>query len=74
MGQVSAVDMTMTKVTAMLMPRAELVFLETPMKGQMPMNLDSTKLSTSTALKRMMRYSFIYFSSPSPAQQPPEQP
>ena len=35
-AQQAAEAMAMTKVTAMPMPRAVSIFLETPMKGQMP--------------------------------------
>ena len=43
----------MTKMTARLMPTAELIFLDTPKNGQHPKNLDSTKLSTKIALSRI---------------------
>ena len=39
MGQVTAVEMTITRVTARLMLAAVFSFLETPKKGQMPKNL-----------------------------------
>ena len=42
MGQVTAVATTITIITAMDMPMALSSFLETPRKGQMPRNFDST--------------------------------
>ena len=41
-GQVAAVAMTMTKVTARDMPTALSNFLDTPRKGQIPRNLART--------------------------------
>ena len=41
------------------MPKAELTFLDTPKKGQHPINLESTKLSTKMALSKMINISFM---------------
>ena len=46
-------DKVRTKVVAIPMPMADSSFLETPMKGQRPRNLTSTKLLTSTVPIRM---------------------
>ena len=45
----------MTKVTATPMPRAVSVFLDTPMKGQMPKNFTKMKLLVRMAPKAMDR-------------------
>ena len=39
----------MTKITAPAMPRAVLIFLDTPRNGQIPRILDKTMLFTRTA-------------------------
>ncbi len=47
--QVIMEAITITKITAILMPTAVSTFLDTPRKGQIPKNRASTKLLTSIA-------------------------
>ena len=42
-----------TKITAIPIPRAESMFFETPIYGQIPKNLDSTKLLINIAVIRI---------------------
>ena len=53
MGQVTAVATTITRVTATLIEKAVFVFLETPKKGQIPRNFDSTILFVSIAASKI---------------------
>ena len=46
----------MTNVTAAPIPRAELVFFDTPKKGQMPRNWANTILLMNIAVTMMERY------------------
>ena len=58
----------MTKVTAMPMPTAVSIFLETPRKGQMPRNWEKMKFFTRmapSAMDRMLVIRRHYFSPPS---------
>ena len=50
------VESVMTNVTAAPIPRAELVFFDTPKKGQMPRNWANTILLMNIAVTMMERY------------------
>ena len=54
-AQVTMEARAMTKVTATPMPRAVSVFLDTPMKGQMPRNFTKMKLLVRMAPRAMAR-------------------
>ena len=55
MGQQMAEAKPMTKITASPMPEAVSIFLETPMKGQMPRNWATIKLLTRMAPRAMVK-------------------
>ena len=49
-----------TKATAIPMPRAVSIFLETPRNGQMPKNWESMMLLTNIAEMNIRIYSIVY--------------
>ena len=52
-GHVTAVARTITKITATDIPTAVSNFLDTPRNGQIPKNLDNTKLLVRIAAKKI---------------------
>ena len=65
-AQVAAEARPMTKVTARPMPSAVSERLETPMKGQMPMNLTRMKFSARIAFSAMVNRERNTFILPPP--------
>jgi len=59
MFHVTADATVMTKITAMPMPVAVSILLDTPMNGQSPRNRASTKLLTNTVLMMIRKRVFI---------------
>ena len=50
------VEIVITKATAPLIPRAVLIFLDTPKNGQIPKNCDNTMLFTKTAAIKILMF------------------
>ena len=61
MRYVTMVAMVSTKATAAPMPRALSTFFDTPRKGQMPRNCDSTILLTNIAVMTIRMYAITVF-------------
>ena len=61
MGQVTAVETTITSVTAMLIENAVSVFLETPKNGHIPRNFDNTILFVRIAARSMEAIAVLLF-------------